>query len=753
MVRACGALIAYLMEDKNNNDDGMSNIAEAVVRRDRRAATVRLGSEKRFQVTSITKLELDGRLHLESNVYDYLQIFHSDPHPSVLGGAPKEGISLYSFLDRCASKMGSTMLKQWLLAPLSDPSLIDSRLDTIDHLWVWMDNEVSEKLKFHLRHTRDLRLALTRINTNTAPCKDWSNLKETCTAALRLREMIFKEFAPLVTPPILFSHIMNTDPAPLSLVSELISECLDLKSPTSDKKPQIRGGVDVELDRLRSVMADLNGFLDEVAKSELEKYRGVSSIRVVYVPQIQFQLVIPIEEELPADHPDSPVRQFTSNQHAYYRSKTTLELNEMLGDVSPQILDRRDAVLLDLSKRIIPYTTHLLRCAQWMSELDVLASLVRVSKENGFVRPTILNPIDPFVKEEALASGGIRIEGGRHPLLEHVMSKEAKPFVANSTDIGLATPTSSNASVQIILGPNGSGKSVYITQTGLIVFMAHLGCYVPATQAEICVVDHLFTFSSSRVSGALPLKSKDSVTSITSTGSGVGSFLNDAHNMGRILRNATPLSLVLIDEFGRGTVESDAFALLVAAIEQLCTPRPLRTETETGALVDSAGCPKTIVSSHLKLLRSKALERLGSAVSFHHMNAVVPEPLRESFLDVSNDANFDRLLANPTYLYQLTPMTDDYRLPQLGVYVAKMAGMEHWVLQRSVEVKRALFLQQPLAPVDIAESGVDAQAEAQEAQNIEHALHLLEENFGASSLPNMDTLDALTFINRIFGPN
>lgn len=752
MVRACGALIAHLMEDKNNNDDGTLNIAEAVVRRDRRTAEVRLGSAKRFQVTSVTRLELDGRLHLEANVYDYLQIFHSDPHPSALGGVPKEGISLYSFLDRCASKMGSTMLKQWLLAPLSDPSLIESRLDTIDHLWVWMDNEVSEKLKFHLRHARDLRLALTRINTNTAPCKDWSNLKETCTAALRLRELFLKEFAPLTAPPHLFVRIMNTDPEPLSLVSHLITECLDLKTPTSDKKPQIRGGVDAELDRLRSVMADLNGFLDEVAKSELEKYRGISSIRVVYVPQIQYQLVIPIDEDLPADHPDSPVRQFSSNQHAYYRSKTTLELNEMLGDVSPQFLDRRDAVLHSLANRILPFTTHLLRCAQWIAELDVLVSLTRVSKENGFIRPTILNPIDPFLNEAALGSGAIRIEGGRHPLLEHVMSKEAKPFVANSTDIGLATPTSSNSSVHILLGPNGSGKSVYITQTGLIVFMAHLGCYVPATQAEICVVDHLFTFSSSRGSGSLPLKSKDSITSITSTGSGVGSFLNDAHNMGRILRNATPLSLVLIDEFGRGTVESDALALLVAVIEQLCTPRPLRTETEDGSLVDSAGCPKTLISSHLKLLHSTSLDRLGSAIAFFHMNAVVPEHLRDASR-VINDVDFDRLLAHPTYLYQLTPVTNDYQPPQLGVHVAKMAGMEHWVLQRALEVKRSLFLRVPLPPVQVAESRINTQREAEESQRVDRALALLEENFGSSNLARMDTMDAPAFINHIFGPN
>ena len=752
MVRAFGALIAYLMEERVGKDTSSFDPAASVVRRDRRTAEVTLASSKRFQVTSLTRLELDGRLHLEPNVYEYLQIFHEDRHPSALGGAPKEGISLFSFLDQCVSKLGSTTLKQWLLAPLCDPSLIEARLDCIDHLWVWMDNEISEKVCFHLRHARDLRLPLTRMNTGTATSKDWSNLKETCVAAIRLREMVLAEFSSLSSPPNLIHRILTTNEELLAQTIRLITEVLDIASPTSDRKPQIRGGVDAELDRLRGVIADLNEYLDKVAKSELTKYETVSSLRVVYVPQIGFQISIPSNEELPLDHPESPLFRFSSNQCAYYRTKTTQELDSMLGDVSPMMLDRRDAVLRDLAAMILPHTSHLLRCAHWMAELDVMVSMTRVSKENGFVRPSILNPIQAFLDPSSISSGAIRIVGGKHPLLEHVMSKEAKRFVSNSTELSLTSPLgASTASLQVIIGPNGSGKSVYLTQTGLIVFMAHIGCYVPAAEADICVVDHLFTFSSSHYSGAVPIKSKGSIVSITSTGSGVGSFLRDAHNMGRILRNATPLSLILIDEFGRGTVESDAQSLMIAAVEHLCAPRPLRTETESGAPLDSEGIPKVLVSTHLKLLQSSTLLKLAPIVSFFHMNALIANSFLPSNLHPLG--NLNPLLSDPTYLYQLMPVTKGYEPPQLGVYCAKLAGMENWVLERAIEIKNALYYGKPLQPLEDAPNAVNMNEESKNEQKQNEALRLLEQNFGTSSLHSINTMDALTFINTIFDPS
>lgn len=752
MVRACGALISLLMEEKVANQDGTFNIATDAVHRDRRTAEVSFGVASRFPVTSMTRIELDGRLHLESNVYDYLQIFHADPHPSALGGAPKEGISLFSFLNRCSSKLGSATLKQWLLAPLSDPSLIEARLDTIDHLWVWVDEELSKQLDFHLRHARDLRRSLALINTDTASCNHWTHLKEACVAALRIRELITTEFSRLVQPPELVSRILKCDEKPLMLVSHLIIETLDVSNPSSDKKPQIRGGVDLELDRLRGIMTDLNGFLDTVAQSELRKYPAVSSLRVVYVPQIGFQIAIPFEERLPVEHPDEPFLQYSSNEMSYYRTKATQELNEMLGDVSPQIRDRRDAVLHSLAKAILPHTRYLIHCTNWMAELDALISMMHVSKENDFVRPTILNPIEAFMDPKS-RNGSIRIQGGRHPLLEHVMSKQAKRFVANSTEVSLSTLYTSCSSVQVILGPNGSGKSVYLSQTGLIVFMAHLGCYVPASEAEICVVDHLFTFSSARSSGTRPMRSKESVTSVTATGSGVGSFLNDAHNMGRILRNATPLSLILIDEFGRGTVESDARSLLIASIAQLTAPRPLRTETSDGQKIDATGAPKALISTHLKILHSPTLARLQPPTSFFHMTAIMA-------LETDSSSQFSGLESNstgpflaPTFLYQLKPVTSDYQPPQLGVYCAKLAGVEPWVLKRAMDLKHAIFHRSPISTVlqeDLA--GNDPHRRESEDRAVDQALSLLEANFGVASLHSMGTVDALTFINRALGP-
>lgn len=769
MVRACGALLSYLLEQNVDKSPRAESVAEMSVIRDRRTSEARLESGATFQVNSVTRLELDGRLHLESDVYEYLQIFHADPHPSALGGMPKEGISLFSLLNRCSSKAGTAQLEQWLLAPLSDPSLITSRLDCIDHLWSWIDEETDTKISFHLRKVHDLRLALSRLNSGTSTSKDWSKIRETCIAAMRMRELVLKEFSYNGAPAELLRRIMLLDDEPLVNVSKLINDTLDL-NPTPDRKPQIRGGIDEEIDRLRGILRDLNGFLDSVAKVELSKYDGVSSVRVIYVPQIGFQLAIPIEEELPPSHPENPILQYATNQCAYYRTKTTIEMNELLGDATPQLADRSESVLQRVASVVLRHTRFFIELTSCMAELDVLIAMTRVSKENGYVRPNILNPIDAFALNHS-NSGAIRIIEGRHPLLEHVMSKEAKRFVSNSTEIGLTSigPNSDFydlrerlASIHIVLGPNGSGKSVYLTQTGLIVFMAHLGCYVPATEADICVVDHLYTFASSSSTSNIGSakngnfsfgglsgdsvhpsgsKSKEGMTSITSTGSGVGSFLNDAHKMGRILRNSTPLSLILVDEFGHGTAESDAKALLISSIEKLCSPRPLRAEDFEGKFIDAAGVPKVIISTHLKLLHSPTIVSLGNLIDFYHMNAVMVQ-------DAKTKQNL------PTYLYQLTPVTETYKPLQLGVYVAEMAGMDNWVLRRASQLKSSLFHNQPITAIvanrEIDEMGGVDDRNNEEEEKIDRVLEELEKNFGTESLHYMDTLDAQTFISKFF---
>ena len=188
MIRAIGAFLARVLDghigDENTNPRPISAEAPAV------ADIMKNFSSVSFQVSSLTKLELDGRLHLETSVFDYLQIFHADPHPSALTGAPKEGVSLFNMLNRCCSKIGTRLLKNWLLTPLCDPNIISQRLDCIDTLSSWVDQETSKKLEFHLKHVGDLRIAFSRLQIGTATSNDWLQLKTRCVHVSHIIELV-----------------------------------------------------------------------------------------------------------------------------------------------------------------------------------------------------------------------------------------------------------------------------------------------------------------------------------------------------------------------------------------------------------------------------------------------------------------------------------------------------------------------------------------------------------------------------------
>jgi len=786
LVRACGALLSYLLEEEPHSTMEMGGMA---VNRGSGGAKRRFESAATFRIASLTRLELDGRLHLDSSVYEYLQIFHAEHHPSAFGGSAKEGVSLFSLLNsRCASKAGVQLLKQWLLAPLSDPSIINDRLDTIDCLWSWISDENDKLLHFHLRHACDLRLALSRLSSGTSTCKDWIHLKEMCNTAIRVREMVVKDFSSSPSLPELFHRILLFDDTHLYEMHALVSDSLEL-SATKDGKPEIRGGVDSELDRLRSIHNDLDGFLDRIAKRELSKFPGVSSLRVVYVPQIGFQVVIPCVEHLSPSHPENPILQFASNQWAYYRTNATQEMDEMLGDVSPLISDRVAAVIRSISELVLKCHRVLLCASRWLAELDVLCSFAKVSRENGLVRPVVRNPLDSLSSggmSDSHWTGELRIIGGRHVLLEMVLNSSAQRCVANSSYLGACdASTDRSRAIQVVLGANGSGKSVYLAQVGLVVYMAHVGCYVAAEEAELCAVDQIFAFCGRNACEypRLSVESGEEVRAEMVTGSGSGSFANDVCRMGRMLRHATPLSLLLIDEFGRGTTEADAESLLIAFINKLATPRPLRTEDQHGLEVDSEGIPKCILASHFTHLlhHDTPLQRLESIIAYYHMNVIVKGAIKKTTGDKGEEAT------TPTFLYQLTSLqsiNNERQLPlHLGISCSESAGIKKEVIERAKQIRRQLMHNRnTITPMpDIAANNFNGgdynedddngeeldddddkshsrtgtsnnfnEGARQRAKHMEMVLQMMERNFGRESLDSMDTIDAITFMSMAF---
>lgn len=217
----------------------------------------------------------------------------------------------------------------------------------------------------------------------------------------------------------------------------------------------------------------------------------------------------------------------------FYRTSKTKELDLLLGDVYHKILDMERAIIRDLELRIQPFSMHLHMASNFVGELDCMLSLALVAHQNKYVRPVLT------------AEDTLEIKNGRHVLQEMVV----ETFVPNDTSI------SSEGRISIISGPNYSGKSIYVKQVALIVFLSHIGSFVPADSAIVGITDRIFC----------GVASKHTVTREQST------FLTDLHQIGIMLRHATSRSLCLIDEFGKGTLTTDGIGLLCATLKHFAS--------------------------------------------------------------------------------------------------------------------------------------------------------------------------------------
>ncbi|XP_047590537.1 mutS protein homolog 5 isoform X5 [Lutra lutra] len=221
---------------------------------------------------------------------------------------------------------------------------------------------------------------------------------------------------------------------------------------------------------------------------------------------------------------------FLSEEKLHYRSARTKELDALLGDLHCDIRDQETLLMYQLQCQVLARAAVLTRVLDLASRLDVLLALASAARDYGYSRPRY----SPQVL-------GVRIQNGRHPLMELC----ARTFVPNSAECG-----GDRGRVKVITGPNSSGKSIYLKQVGLITFMALVGSFVPAEEAEIGAVDAIFT----------------RIHSCESISLGLSTFMIDLNQVAKAVNNATKQSLVLIDEFGKGTNTVDGLALLAAVL-------------------------------------------------------------------------------------------------------------------------------------------------------------------------------------------
>jgi DNA mismatch repair protein MutS len=428
--------------------------------------------------------------------------------------------TLASVMDCTATIMGSRLLRRWLQQPLRNQEKLKLRQQTISAL---LENRHYEKIYLLLRNIGDIERGLARIALKTARPRDLTQLRSALTILPEIQQQLSILDTPLIKKLCSYIHEFPH-------LKDLLERAVIGNPPVTIRDGGvIATGYDQELDELRGLSENAGDFL--VKLEEREKLRtGIATLKVGYNRIHGFYIEISRgqAEKAPTDYIR---RQTLKNAERFITPELKIYEDKVLS-ANSRALAREKQLYDELLEILLKDLSALQIMANAIAALDVLNNLAE--------RAATLNLISP----ELSATAGIRIEAGRHPVIEQVITE---PFVANDIELN------NERRMLIITGPNMGGKSTYMRQTALIVLLAYIGSFVPAKRAVIGPIDRIFT----RIGASDELAS------------GRSTFMVEMTETATILHNATENSLVLMDEIGRGTSTFDGLSLAWACAAYL----------------------------------------------------------------------------------------------------------------------------------------------------------------------------------------
>ena len=441
--------------------------------------------------------------------------------------------SLLWVLDNTETSMGKRLLKSYIEQPLVKPAMIINRLDAVEQLC--RKSVLHKELTDLLSKVYDIERLMTRVMYKTATPRDLKSLSITALQLPAIKKILANFTSKLLCE-------LNDDIDTLDEISNLIENAIIDEPPVSIKDGGvIKDGFTDELDRLRDIIKNGKGMLDEIEIKEREA-TGIKSLKLGY--NRIFGYYIEVTKSYYDLVPDHYIRKQTlSNCERFITDDLKKAEYEILG-ANDKALSLEGEIFIEVRDFICTQLVKVQKSAAAIAQLDVLCSFAYVSMKNEYVKPDIA--ID----------GVIEIKDGRHPVVELMLTE--KMYVPN--DVYLDTKQNR---MSIITGPNMSGKSTFMRQVALITLMAQMGCFVPASYAKISIVDKMFT----------RIGASDDLTAGQST------FMVEMSEVADILNNATQNSLVILDEVGRGTSTFDGISIATAVAEYISGARSLGCKT------------------------------------------------------------------------------------------------------------------------------------------------------------------------------
>lgn len=578
-VIASGALMEYLIETQKSSLDHMNRLELYAV---------------------------DDYMILDSSTRRNLELTET------LRDKEKRG-SLLWVLDKTKTAMGARLLRTYIEQPLIRKDRIEERLDAIEQLNREAINR--EELREYLNPIYDLERLMTRISLKTANPRDLISFKTSLSYLPYIRQL-------LAGYPSGLLHQIYEDLDGLEDIHQLLEDSIIEDPPLQIKEGGIiKDGYLEHIDELKHAKTDGKQWLAELETKEREA-SGIKNLKIKYNKVFGYYFdVTNSYKELVPEH--FIRKQTLANSERY----TTEELDKLADTIlgsEDKLCALEYETFCDIREKISGEIKRVQRTAHAVAMLDVMASLAYVTEQNHYIRPVM--------NEE----GRLKIQGGRHPVVEKMIPNDL--FIRNDTELDI-----NENRIAIITGPNMAGKSTYMRQTALIVLLAQMGCYVPADQADIGIVDRIFT----RVGASDDLAS------------GQSTFMVEMSEVANILRNATVNSLLILDEIGRGTSTYDGLSIAWSVVEYISNFHRL------GA--------KTLFATHYHELT----ELEGQLPGVHNYCIAVKEQ--------GDDIVFLRKImrggADRSY----------------GIQVAKLAGLPQDVIERANEILSELLDEHDLA--------------------------------------------------------